>query len=753
MAPSCSTLLASRSLPALGWLLFFPLLGAFVNGLLGARLESRFGRACVHVVALSAVGGAALVALDCLIKLIQLPADSRFLHSRLFSMIEVGGLRADFGLALDPLSALLVLIITFVGFGIHLYATRYMELERTVWRFFALLNFFVFAMLLLVLGDNLLTLFFGWEGVGLASYLLIGYWYEESKNARAGLKAFIVNRVGDAGLLAGIFVLFWGLAGSWPAGRVYQSDTAFAHSTAAPRPTLSFQELHDQMEVTTRDGAHPVAEALSHRTFGGMPLLFVVCLLFLIAAVGKSAQLPLYVWLPDAMAGPTPVSALIHAATMVTAGVYLIVRLHFLFVLSPGAMTVLAALGALTALFGAVVALFQYDLKRVLAYSTISQLGFMMMAAGVGAYSASIFHLLTHACFKACLFLAAGSVIHGMHSLTRAHHASLDTLHHSRLEVNPHDVQDMRNMGGLGPLMPKTRLAYLIACWAIAGFPWAAGFFSKDEILWHVFGNHSTWLPGPVLYAMGLTAAGCTSFYMFRSYYMTFSGRPTQVLHREHVHESPGEMTSVLLVLAGICLVVGPTLGLPKLVSGREPMLIEWLAPVLHFSDGILSGGRAFANGRGLETALMLLSLLVAMMGWALAHALYADLERSEAWRSMGKRRHAQLHAFALDAFGVDGLYDRVFVHPFVALSQIVSWIDGHIVNSLVDGTAKIARAVAWSNGAIDRYLVDGAVNGISRLAIESGRQVRLLQTGRIGTYVLGMAFGIIVLIAAFALG
>jgi NADH-quinone oxidoreductase subunit L len=749
-APHTALLFTPKTLLALGLLLLFPLLGAAINGLFGAPLERRFGRHIVHVVALSAMGAAALVALYCVARLIQLPPDERYLHLRLFPMLDIGRLHVDFALALDPLSALLVVVITCIGFGIHLYSTRYMESDRAVWRFFASLNLFVFSMLLLVLGDGLFTLFFGWEGVGLASYLLIGYWYKEPKNASAGLKAFVVNRIGDFGLLAGIFVLFWGLGGSWSAvDHDYYPETSVS---AAPRPTLCFRELHNQLATTTRDGSHPASDALVQRTFWGMPLLFVVCLLFFLAAAGKSAQIPLYVWLPDAMAGPTPVSALIHAATMVTAGVYLIARLNFLFVLSPGAMTVVASIGALTALLGATIGLFQYDLKRVLAYSTVSQLGFMMMGVGVGAYSAGVFHLLTHACFKACLFLGAGSVIHAMHGLVHAQGTAHD---HSprdlRLTADLHDPQDMRNMGGLGPLMPKTRIAYLIACWAISGFPWAAGFFSKDEILWRVLGNGSTLVPGPLLYVVGLLAAACTSFYMFRSYYMTFAGTPATAEKQAQIHESPRAMTSVLLVLAALCLLVGPLFGMPQLLSGREPILVEWLAPVTHLSDEVLSGPRAFASGHGLEAALMLLSVGVAVAGWALARALYADAARSAARLHEWKRRYARQHAFMFEKCRVDELYDRLFVRPFATLADALAWVDRHVVDAVIAATATASRAVAWTSGAIDRYLVDGAVSGMSTLVIESGRQVRLLQNGRIGTYILGLAVGIILLIAAFA--
>ncbi|MGZ3428883.1 MAG: NADH-quinone oxidoreductase subunit L, partial [Polyangia bacterium] len=480
-----------------GWLFlipFLPLWGAALNGLCGEALQRRFGRRAITIVAIGVMVASMGLSIGAVAQLAALPAGKRVLVDRMFTMLQLGALRVDFTLTLDALSAVMILVITVVGALIHVYAVGYMASEPAYWRFFAYLNLFVFSMLLLVLGDGFVTLFFGWEGVGLCSYLLIGFWYTEPKNARAGMKAFVVNRVGDWGFLVGTALLFWALCGSWST-----IDHRFYADATHVAPTLSFRALEAQLAVPS------FAQAFAQKTIFGAPVPLVVALFLLLGACGKSAQAPLHVWLPDAMAGPTPVSALIHAATMVTAGVYLIARLRFLFVLSPAAMTIIAVIGIVTALGGALLGLFQYDIKRVLAYSTISQLGFMFVALGVGAFGAAMFHLVTHACFKACLFLGSGSVIHGMHRLTRARHTGhledsdagdeeeSETDRHAllsgddehqparldpRVESDPIDPQDMRNMGGLGALMPVTKWSYLAACWAIAGFPWAAGFWS-----------------------------------------------------------------------------------------------------------------------------------------------------------------------------------------------------------------------------------------------------------------------------------
>src|SRR5919199_5126628 len=445
------------------WLYLIPLLplaGAAINGILGRWLP----KAWVYAVALLVVALPFCIGLFGWLQMARIEGETAQLRQLVYTWFSVGSLRVDLGLTLDRLSGTMVLVVTGVGFLIHLYSVGYMDEDPAYWRYFSYLNLFAASMLLLVLADNLVAMFVGWEGVGLCSYLLIGFWYDDDAKAYAGRKAFVVNRIGDFGFLIGIFVVY-----------LYTGQVSFQALKVAP---LSL-------------GVASAAAAL----------LFV-------GAIGKSAQLPLYVWLPDAMAGPTPVSALIHAATMVTAGVYMVARLNFLFAMSPAAMTVVAAIGALTAIFAASIGFFQYDIKKVLAYSTVSQLGFMFIGVGVGAFWAGAYHLLTHAFFKATLFLGSGSVILGCH----------------------HE-QDMRKMGGLKKYMPITRWTYLIACWAIAGFPWASGFYSKDEILWkaftsehlQLFGVATPWL-GQLIYLVGIVAATGTSFYMFRSYYMTFTG-------------------------------------------------------------------------------------------------------------------------------------------------------------------------------------------------------------------------------------
>src|SRR3954469_1206992 len=499
-----------------GWLWLipaFPLLGSAINAFLGPRLQKAYGKRAVHTIAIGAMVLSCVVAEVALWKMVASHAPERFFENHLWTMWQSGALKVDLSFGLDPLGMLMTMIVTHVATLIHIYSTGYMADEPAYWRFFMWLNLFVFSMLLLVMGSNFVVMFFGWEGVGLCSYGLIGFWYEDVEKAKAAMKAFVVNRFGDFGFIIGLFVLFWSLSGSWaPETNKFIPDRALSGQIVgvgpqAPAelngvvlgPTMEFRELRNQIS----DERTGMAERLKEMTFWGFPVLAFICICFFIGATGKSAQIPLYVWLPDAMAGPTPVSALIHAATMVTAGVYMVARLNFLFALSPAAMTVVAVVGALTAIFAASIGFFQYDIKKVLAYSTVSQLGFMFIGVGVGAYWAGVFHLMTHAFFKACLFLGSGSVI-----------------------LACHHEQDMRKMGGLREYTPITRWTYFAACLAIAGFPVASGFYSKDEILWKAWtagGLVSPWL-GHAIYVVGAVAALGTSFYMFRSYYMTFTG-------------------------------------------------------------------------------------------------------------------------------------------------------------------------------------------------------------------------------------
>ena len=496
------------------WLIpFFPLVGAAINAFLGLRIQRRFGKRAVHAIAVGAM------LLSCLVtelvfwtQLWNRPPEQRFVENHLWTMFHSGALKVDLSFGIDPLGMMMTFIVTHVATLIHIYSTGYMADEPAYWRFFMWLNLFVFSMLLLVMGSNFVVMFFGWEGVGLCSYGLIGFWYADLDKAKAAMKAFVVNRFGDFGFIIGLFILFWSLSGVWNQDNYVPErglssnikGVAAEQQRISPAgvplgPTMEFRELRNQVS----DESSGMAERLKGLTLWGFPVIALICIFMFVGAAGKSAQIPLYVWLPDAMAGPTPVSALIHAATMVTAGVYLVARLNFLYALSPAAMTVVACTGAATALFAASIGFFQYDIKKVLAYSTVSQLGFMFIGVGVGAYWAGVFHLMTHAFFKACLFLGSGSVI-----------------------MACHHEQDMRKMGGLSKYTPRTRWTYLAACWAIAGFPIASGFYSKDEILWKAWTAGSLSAPwiGHVIYIVGAIAALGTSFYMFRSYYMTFTG-------------------------------------------------------------------------------------------------------------------------------------------------------------------------------------------------------------------------------------
>ncbi|HEU4385839.1 MAG TPA: proton-conducting transporter membrane subunit, partial [Anaeromyxobacteraceae bacterium] len=703
------------------WLIpFFPLLGAAINALVGWKLQKVFGKRAVHLVAVGAMVASLAVALVAFAELWGLDPEHRFLQNTLWNVFTAGRVTADLGFALDPLGMMMVLVVTFVGTLIHVFSTGYMADEPSYWRFFAWLNLFVFSMLLLVMGDNFVLMFFGWEGVGLCSYLLIAFWYTDPEKAKAGMKAFVVNRFGDFGFVIGLFLLFWGLGGAWQqrtdmrgadyqplpalnalagagdaaaAARLSPAVTVGHGSAVRVGPTLNFRELRDQV-VIEKTG---VAEHLKGQRLWGFALMAVVGILLFVGAMGKSAQIPLYVWLPDAMAGPTPVSALIHAATMVTAGVYMVARLNFVYALSPTAMGWVAAIGALTAIFSASIGFFQYDIKKVLAYSTVSQLGFMFIGVGVGAYWAGAYHLLTHAFFKACLFLGSGSVILGCH----------------------HE-QDMRKMGGLKKLMPITAASYLVACWAIAGYPWAAGFYSKDEILWKAFtsehlallGTSAPWL-GQLIYLVGIVTATGTAFYMFRSYYMTFTGEyrggeghhgdahaapaahaahaaaghgshhaPAAAhaaaalaapAHDDHGHgghhggaprESPLSITFVLVVLAAGSVLAG-LLGLPMLWTHRPPALEHFLEPsipaVVRFAE----------RPHSMEWLFQGIGVAAGVVGWFFARLLYKD-GRSRVPAEL-KQRFIGLWTVVYNKYYVDEAYHALVVRPSVFFARFLS--------------------------------------------------------------------------------
>ncbi|HEU0265402.1 MAG TPA: NADH-quinone oxidoreductase subunit L, partial [Geobacterales bacterium] len=571
------------------WLIpLFPLIGFAINGLLGKKIiknEKLIGGIGTLMVALSFA-----VAVSIFLKLLQLPAEERIFQKTLFTWIQAGNFKAEIGFLVDPLSAIMLLVVTGVGSLIHLYSVGYMHGEEGFYRYFSYLNLFTFSMLLLVLGNNMLLMFVGWEGVGLCSYLLIGYYFHKKSAGDAGKKAFVVNRIGDFGFLLGIFTLFWYLGSTF---NIW---------------TINFVELSQAFH--TLDAAHMLP-------IGG--ILTVVTLCFFLGATGKSAQIPLYTWLPDAMEGPTPVSALIHAATMVTAGVYMIGRMNFVYLHAPTTMFVVAITGAATAIFAASIGTAQNDIKRVLAYSTVSQLGFMFLAMGVGAFTAGIFHLMTHAFFKACLFLGSGSVIHAMH--------------HAYHKVHSHDdAQDMRNMGGLKKAMPITYLTFLVSTIAIAGIPGFSGFFSKDEILWQAFANPLHGGANLYLWLTGAVAAGFTAFYMFRLVFMTFHGESRITAKaKEHLHESPLVITIPLMVL-GFLAVVGGYVGIPKLLGalpkylnlGEIPNYFEqWLEPVFATAGHAeaAEGGHHFSHA--VEFGFMGASVVIAVIGISIAYQLY----------------------------------------------------------------------------------------------------------------------------------
>jgi len=734
------------------WLIpSFPLVGAFINATMGVRLQRRFGKGLVHSIGIGAMVASFAVACVAFVTLFGLDAEDRFLQDTLWKAFSAGKISVDLGFALDPLSMMMTLIITFIGTLIHVFSIGYMADEPSYWRFFAYLNLFIFSMLLLVMGDNFVLMFFGWEGVGLCSYLLIAFWYTDSQKAAAGMKAFIVNRFGDFGFLMGLFLLFWALGGAWqkaPDGKTtyVETDVHAAAYVAAARgeghgvahvevgPTLNFRELRDQIVIADTG----VAEKLKSQKLFGFGILAMIGILLFVGAMGKSAQLPLHVWLPDAMAGPTPVSALIHAATMVTAGVYMVARLNFIFALSPTAMGWVAFIGALTALFAASIGFFQYDIKKVLAYSTVSQLGFMFIGVGVGAYWAGAYHLLTHAFFKATLFLGSGSVILGCH----------------------HE-QDMRKMGGLGKLMPVTKWTYLVACFAIAGFPWASGFYSKDEILWKAFTQEGMAFPflgltphlGQLIYLMGIVAATGTSFYMFRSYYMTFTGvyrgghghgdghdHGDEHGHGHgHVpHESPRSITFVLVALA-TGAVLAAVIGIPYAWTGHAPLLEQWLEPAL---PAMVKFAEA---SHSTEFLFQFIGVSAGVIGWFFARMLYKD-NRSQVPAQL-LERWKRAWTIVYNKYYVDELYQATVIRGAVSLARVLSWFDKYLVDGLVNLAGAVTRAFANIDGVIDRYLVDGAVNLVAGSALSAGSILRRVQTGRIQTYLYGALVGAIAIV------
>ena len=592
------------------WLIpLLPFAGFLLNGLFGARLPKWF----VTVIALLAPLGSFAIVVHAAYLFSSGTIAFPVIEHDAPVWISVGTLHIDFGFVLDQLSLTMLLIITGVGFLIHVYSAGYMAHEKGYWRYFAYLNLFLFFMTVLVLAGNALLMFVGWEGVGLASYLLIGFWFQKTAAADAGKKAFVVNRIGDFGFLIGIFLLLENFG------------------------TLTFSEIASKL-------------AADPAWTGGVLTSIAICLF--IGAAGKSAQIPLYVWLPDAMEGPTPVSALIHAATMVTAGVYMIARSHAIFDRSPAALTVVAIIGAATALFAATIGLVQTDIKRVLAYSTVSQLGYMVLGCGVAAYSAGIFHLMTHAFFKALLFLAAGSVIHGLGG-----------------------EQDLRKMGGLRKKLPVTFWTMTAGVFAIAGFPPLAGFFSKDAILYAAF-LHGT--NGKIFWAVGLFTALLTSFYMFRLWYLAFFGKPRSP--ELHPHESPWSMLGPLVILA-LLSIGGGWIGIEKFST--------FLAPAV--------GPLPLESGNAtLEWTLTGCAIAAGVLGWAISHFLYFARPEKPAELATSL---AGPYKLLLNKYWIDEIYNALFVKPLLMISRfLLEWV---VEFAILGGLAWLLAGIATLSGAI----------------------------------------------------
>jgi len=613
---------------------FLPLIGFAINGLFGRRLS----KTAVGVIG----SGTLLISFILSVLCFNQVAASGPIQVTLYNFFTVGNLSADFGFLVDQLSVWMMLIVTGVGFLIHVYSIGYMHDDDGFWKFFAYLNLFIFSMLLLVMGDNFMMLFFGWEGVGLCSYLLIGFWYTNKEYGLAARKAFIMNRIGDLGLLLGMFMIFQNF-GSLNFGEIF-----------AALPTL-------QIEAG---------------------VITFICLLLFIGAMGKSAQIPLYTWLPDAMAGPTPVSALIHAATMVTAGVYLIARCNPLYSLSPDAMHFVAIIGVITCIFAAIIGLRQNDIKKVLAYSTVSQLGLMFVALGMGAYASAIFHVTTHAFFKALLFLGAGSVIHGMGG-----------------------EQDIRKMGGLRKAMPVTFWVFLIGTFAISGFPLLSGFFSKDEIFAFTYAHG-----GGIWWGLVGLGAMFTAIYMFRLLYVTFFGE-FRGTHEQahHLHESPKVMTIPLIILA-VLSIVGGFLNTPHFLHlGNDQWLAHWFSSVIPLNKMHLDAST--------EWSLMIFTTSLALVIIVATYFIYGKKENLP----VADSAQSSLSRLVANKFYVDEIYDFLFIRPIEKMSKLFHYY-------------------------VDIQGIDGIVNGVGAGVQRIGAELRKLQNGNIEYYLLGMVAGAILL-------
>jgi NADH-quinone oxidoreductase subunit L len=684
------------------WMIpLFPLVSAALMLFVGKRLP----KAGVNVLCVGSVGLSFLYALGAVLQLLAADPEHRVAQQIMFEWLTPGPMQitgghlvrfvADWGLLLDPLSCVMVLVVTGVGFLIHVYSAGYMAHEGGYYRFFGYMNLFMFAMLTLVLANNLLLMFVGWEGVGLCSYLLIGFYFLKKSASDAGKKAFIVNRIGDAGFLLGLLL------------------------TAVTLGTIRFTSL-GLPEAGGYSGILQSLEAAVHAgTLGyGAHVLTAIGLLLFVGAAGKSAQIPLYVWLPDAMEGPTPVSALIHAATMVTAGVYMVVRMNAVYQLAPFALDVIAVIGAVTAIFAASMALVQNDIKKVLAYSTISQLGYMFLALGVGAFAAGIFHLMTHAFFKALLFLGAGGVIHAMSG-----------------------EQDLRKMGGLWNRIPTTATTFLIATLAICGiFPFA-GFFSKDEILGRAIDRYF------FLWAIGFITAGMTAFYMFRLFFLAFSGYTRADEHVEkHIHESPSSMTVPLMILAGLSI-VGGWIGWPGSLGG-ENRFERFLEPVLAGAISETGAVKIAHHGLAKEIFLMVLSLSIAGAGIWLAYEFYRTKRIAP---ELLAEKWPWAYQLLSHKYYVDEIYDALFVNRVKDLSTLFGLFDAKVIDGLgVDGAGWLARFGSRVSMWWDKWVIDGLLNFSAKFLQLLSFPVRLLQSGMFSSYAMVILIGLVVLLAYY---
>jgi len=683
------------------WLIpLFPLATASLMLLVGRRLR----KSAVSLFCVGSVGVSFAYALGAVTQLLSAPPENRVVQHILFEWLAPGQmllssgqvvpLTADWGYLLDPLSSVMVLVVTGVGFLIHVYSIGYMGHEGGYYRFFGYMNLFMFSMLTLVLANNMLLMFVGWEGVGLCSYLLIGFYFLKKSASDAGKKAFIVNRIGDAGFILGILL------------------------TAVTFATIRFTSAGLTDTAANSGILQALDGALSaHALAAGAPVLTTIALLLFVGATGKSAQIPLYVWLPDAMEGPTPVSALIHAATMVTAGVYMVVRMNAIYRLAPLAMDVVAVIGVVTAIFAASMALVQNDIKKVLAYSTISQLGYMFLALGVGAFAAGIFHLMTHAFFKALLFLGAGSVIHAMSG-----------------------EQDIQKMGGLWGEIPVTARTFFVATLAIAGIPPLAGFFSKDEILGRAFERH------PALWIVGFITAGMTAFYMFRLVFLTFFGYSRADNHaQKHIHESPRTMTIPLMILA-VLSVVGGWIGWPASLFGSN-QFEKFLEPVMS-SAGATESAKAVQESSTTEYFLMLASIAIAVAGIWVAYEFYRT-KRFAPELVAGKMKG--FYRVLFHKYYVDEIYDALFVNRTKDLGTLLGQIDAKVIDGVgVDGTGWLARFGSTLSMWWDKWIIDGLLNFGAKFTQLLSFPIRFLQTGTFSTYALLILVGLAILLAYY---